>query len=208
MAIDSPATLGAPGPQAGASASVELAGWWTRAAAWLLDGLALGAIVFAMGLVLGLVLLASGHRHIDRSTGNALSLAIGLPLALAYAPLLVVRRGMRNGQTLGKQALRIRVVHDSGEPIDMGIALRRELVGRQIPTLVTWGIYGLFDYLWPLGERENRCLHDKLARTRVVRVPQVPAPGPPRAHRPAPPAEPPAPGVEPVRGWLPPSAGG
>lgn len=34
--------------------------------------------------------------------------------------------------------------------------------------MVTW-IYGMADSLWPLGDRDNQALHDKAARTIVVR---------------------------------------
>ncbi len=207
MAIDLDST--APAATTGADAPAQLAGWWTRAAAWLLDGLVVGAVFFAIGLVVGAVLLATGHKHIDRTTANTLSLVLGIPLGLCYAPLLLCRAGARNGQTLGKQAMRLRVVHDSGEPIDLRIGLRREVIGRQIPIILTWGIYGLFDYLWPLGQPQNRCLHDKLAKTRVVRIARTPAPPTPLAHRPAPAPAPAEPDAPPVRGdWLPPSAGG
>jgi uncharacterized RDD family membrane protein YckC len=36
--------------------------------------------------------------------------------------------------------------------------------------LVVTGLYLLLDYLWPLWDRENRALHDMIARTHVVRT--------------------------------------
>jgi uncharacterized RDD family membrane protein YckC len=57
------------------------------------------------------------------------------------------------------------------------------------PLLIIALIYYLLDYLWPLWERENRALHDLLARTHVVFRDE-----PVRYFEPPWPAGPPAPG--------------
>ena len=41
-------------------------------------------------------------------------------VSLLYAPMLMMRDGARNGQTLGKQFVGIRVVRDNGQPYDFG----------------------------------------------------------------------------------------
>jgi uncharacterized RDD family membrane protein YckC len=91
-----------------------------------------------------------------------------------YAPLLMMREGEHNGQTLGKQALGIRVVRDNGEAMGFGWAALREIVvkgflvafaGAIIPFL-PW----LLDNLWPLWDSENRALHDMIVSTHVVQV--------------------------------------
>jgi uncharacterized RDD family membrane protein YckC len=93
---------------------------------------------------------------------------------LFYAPLLMGRQGAHNGQTWGKQIVGIRVVRDSGQQVDIGFAFLREFVVKgllfgfvgsfffSIPTLI--------DYLWPLWDDQNRCLHDMVVSTHVVRV--------------------------------------
>jgi uncharacterized RDD family membrane protein YckC len=70
-----------------------------------------------------------------------------------------------DGMTLGKQALRIRVVTLAGEPVGLGRAFGRELVK------AVFGITGILyviDVLWPLGQSQKRALHDLIAGTRVV----------------------------------------
>jgi len=99
---------------------------------------------------------------------QVVSSAIGLLLGLGYPALLLSRGGERNGQTWGKQALGIRVVRNDGRPLTVGVAVLREGVGKQLLTIVTFYAYALVDYLWPLGDRENQALHDKLASTHVV----------------------------------------
>lgn len=211
-------SVAAPAP-ASAPVTYELASWGTRAAAYLLD-----LLVF-FGLI---VLIAIGatiaERDVDdaRRLAETLALAIAVPLGLAYAPLLLMRRGERNGQTLGKQAMGLRVVRENGQPVSLSNAVLREVIGRQLLVAFTYGLYAVLDYLWPLWDRPRQCLHDKVAQTRVVRVHPTdgrtggsfspgaaavaPAP-PPSGHAVAPPPPPRA--DQPVRdGWLPPHAGG
>ncbi len=100
---------------------------------------------------------------------TALVIAI---VSFIYAPLLMMRSGEHNGQTLGKQALGIRVVRTSGEPLDFTWAALREVVlknlGVGIASSATFGIAFLVNYLWPLWDDQNRALHDYVVSTRVV----------------------------------------
>ena len=95
--------------------------------------------------------------------------------ALVYFPLVMWRT---EGQTFGKRALGLRVIASSGEAARFGTAVVREVVGKQsafgiailaifIPAIS--GL-GLVDYLWPLWDPRNQSVHDKLAKTLVVRT--------------------------------------
>ena len=75
--------------------------------------------------------------------------------------------GRERGQTYGKRALGIRVVNGEGGSIGYGRAFGR------------YGIMFLFgflflpillDYLWPLWDRKNQALHDKVVSSFVVRA--------------------------------------
>ena len=163
-----------------ASASYVLAGWWSRVGAVLLDDLVL--LVPMILLILALHEYTVTHYvNLDGTTGTNVSSqntwADGL-LWLLYAAWLVCRPGRRNGQTVGKQGTHIRVVRNDGSPVDLTTALVREGIGKALPfVLITIppvlsglaAIYLLLDYLWPLWDRENRALHDHLARTHVIR---------------------------------------
>lgn len=158
----------------------ELADWWTRAGAFVLDQLIVGATAYAT-LALGRAVASPGH------TAQALLFyGVLVAIGLLYAPLLMARSGARNGQTLGKQAMGIRVVlADDGEAIGFWRGVLRTVLAQQLLIAVTVYVYGLVDYLWPIGDRRNQALHDKIANTLVVRAPAREAPRgqwlPPRA---------------------------
>ena len=84
------------------------------------------------------------------------------------------RPGERNGQTLGKQWVGIRVVRDEGQPFDLGAGLLRQLVVIQLLFGVVGSAFGgipwIVDMLWPLWEDENRALHDLIVKTHVVKA--------------------------------------
>ncbi|MGH3995362.1 MAG: RDD family protein, partial [Pseudonocardiaceae bacterium] len=91
-----------------------------------------------------------------------------------YAPLLMARQGERNGQTWGKQIVGIRAVRDNGQPFELGFGFLREFV---VKNLLFVGVGGFFlyiptivDWLWPLWDDQNRCLHDMVVSTHVVRA--------------------------------------
>lgn len=158
----------------------ELADWWTRAGAFVLDQLILGASVLAISFVLAHVV-----GHTDRTTGSALFYGIAALGGALYAPLLMARTGTRNGQTLGKQAMGIRVVLADGETIGFWRGVLRTVLAQQLLAAITLYAYALVDYLWPLSDRRNQALHDKIANTLVVRAPLRESPRgewlPPRA---------------------------
>ncbi|MCW3062958.1 MAG: domain containing protein, partial [Solirubrobacterales bacterium] len=160
----------------------DLAEYPTRALAAIVDALIVAAlqlcvagVVFVIVVLVGNTATHAGHVVRDNA------LFIGIPIGFLYAPLAMAREGARNGQTLGKQALGIRVVRARLAPMDVPVGLLREAVGKQLLTVVTVGLYALADYLWPLGDSQRQALHDKMAQTWVVRAtvaPSAPEPEP------------------------------
>jgi uncharacterized RDD family membrane protein YckC len=149
-----------------------LAGWWSRVGAYLIDGL----IVGVGALILFLPIVAAGLT-VDSDAGWATLAAAGIVwllclavAALLYAPAMMART---NGRTLGRMATNIRVVRASGQPITFGFAVLREVVIKWflfgIAGALTGGIAQLLDVLWPLWDEQNRCLHDFIVDTRVVK---------------------------------------
>jgi len=129
----------------GVALSHARAGFWPRFGASLIDGILLG-IVFAI-----LVAVAKG-------AGNA----IGTFISLAYFAYM---EGGPKGQTLGKQALGIRVVDISaGGPIGYGRAIVRWL-GRIVSTIPL-----LLGYFWMLWDPQKQTWHDKMASCLVVKT--------------------------------------
>ncbi len=139
----------------------------------LLDGL--------VRLVLLVVLLAPGGAIATANNGGALGfglLGLGYLVWLAvafivYGPLFLQRNGKRNGQTLGKQWVGVRIIRLDSQPFGWRTGLLREFVIK----FVLFGFVGgfflippLLDILWPLWDDENRALHDMIASTRVVQA--------------------------------------
>lgn len=162
-----------------------LAGWWQRAGAAALDGLVLLVPALALSVLFFFVLLSpvafSGTLSdteefvailIATIVYTLLVFVTVLGVNVLYAGLTMRRPGPRNGQTLGKQAVGIRVVRMSGDSQTFWSAVLREVA---IKSLLFAGVGGflmgiptLLDYLWPLWDDQRRALHDMLAGTRVV----------------------------------------
>ena len=118
----------------------ELASWGRRLAALLVD-------FTVLILVIATALLAAGVQE-----------------AIYYTALI----GSRS-QTLGKMALGIRVVDaESRSPIGYTRAFSRWLSTATFRAFFT--IPTVIDHLWPLRDPRNQALHDKFARSVVVRT--------------------------------------
>jgi uncharacterized RDD family membrane protein YckC len=210
------------GPRVRAPEPEELAAYPTRAVAAILDALIAAGLGLVAGGIVYLVIVLLGHSA--HHAGNVVrdnAIFIGLPVGLLYAPLMMARNGERNGQTLGKQAMGIRVVRERLAPMYVPQGLLREALGKQALSALTFGIYLLADYLWPLADAQRQALHDKIAQTWVVHAVVVPpqeglrqpdhllaergALGRP-ARRPPDPGPAPAPQEPLPGGWLPPEA--
>ena len=88
-------------------------------------------------------------------------------VVVTYYLKTMTRPGARNGQTLGKQLVGIRVVRDDGYPVSAGTVMRREVLIKGLLSWFTLGVFELVDCLWPLGDATNRALHDKIVGTHV-----------------------------------------
>ena len=155
-------------------AGQPLASWGSRVGATLIDWL----VLLIPAAILGFLILGTAFDD-DSSTwavvgGFVLYALVWSVVVLLYAPLLMMRQGERNGQTLGRQAVGIRVVRDNGEPMGFGWAALREVVVKNllvgiassIIPLIPW----LLDVCWPLWDDENRALHDMVVSTHVVKT--------------------------------------
>jgi uncharacterized RDD family membrane protein YckC len=139
-------------------------------ASWLRRGVALFLDAAILGLVVAATLLAGGvpaDELRERLEGGEtmLFVAIFLVPEAIYQTAMI---GSRN-QTLGKMALGIAVVDaDSRSPIGYARAFRRWLSTAALRALFT--IPTIVDHLWPLRDTRNQTLHDKVARSVVVRT--------------------------------------
>jgi uncharacterized RDD family membrane protein YckC len=148
----------------------QLASWGSRVAAAVLDGLILLIPVTALIVLVIVVALDSPGGGIVAGLVSGL---LYLVVLIFYSPVLMAREGEHNGQTWGKQIVGIRVVRDNGVPVDFGFGFVRDVLvkGLLFGFVGSWffSIPTLIDYLWPLWDGENRCLHDMVVSTHVVR---------------------------------------
>jgi uncharacterized RDD family membrane protein YckC len=155
-----------------------LASWGSRVAAWFIDLLivAVPATIIFWTLVAGAIGLsgAGADAGFWALVGGAiLSVLMFAVIALIYAPATMARQGLHNGETWGKQLIGIRVVRDSGQPMDFWTAALREVVVKGLlvgfaSTIIPF-IPWLLDNCWPLWDDENRALHDMVVSTHVMR---------------------------------------
>lgn len=155
--------FGDPGPDTGL--------WWRRVAAYLLDGL-FQMLLLLPALVVGIALMTT-----DSGGAIAIGLVIIIVAALAvsvlYAPVLMKREGEKNGQSWGKQIMKVRVIRDAKQtPYDFGSAFIRQFLVIQLlfglASQLLAGLPWIADSLWPLFDKQNRALHDMVVDSRVI----------------------------------------
>jgi uncharacterized RDD family membrane protein YckC len=151
----------------------RFASWWSRVGAALIDTAIVVGIAVGVRELLARYVLGESVREVNESYG--LQLGTAMLAAAVYYPVLMWRTG---GKTLGKMALKIRVVSINGRAMSLGVATTREVI-LQVgvigglaslpgPIRVLGFVAALLDYLWPLWDRENRALHDMVMGTRVI----------------------------------------
>ena len=139
-----------------------LASWGRRAGGWFLD-----LLVYIVAFVVTFVLSLATE---DPDTGEVSSVAALLIFVVwflgpsLYAWLMVGAWG----QTLGKMAVGVKVVQST----DAGRVSYLRSLGRAASTWLLGVLFLpiLLAYLWPLWDRRNQTLYDKMAGTIVVRV--------------------------------------
>jgi uncharacterized RDD family membrane protein YckC len=157
----------------------QLSGWWRRVASVLLDGVIVAVPLLAIGLITHAYSAHEGRNGRVLTHVTPAFTIIGLILSVGYLAATLCRTGGHNGQSLGSQALGIRVVCDDGQPYGPRTFVIRALLCKFLPgsligLLPALGLLLLLlvvlDDLWPLWDSENRALHDLIAKTHVVRT--------------------------------------
>ena len=150
--------------------AVEYAGFWIRLVAYIIDWLIIWIIDAVLSGIFWIFtfpfwawgwMVDRGGMTIDFWPANFPVLAI----AAAYFICFWARRG----ETPGMMALKIRAVHADGTEMkwDWGPALLRFL-----GYVICWITLGLL-FLWVAFDERKQGIHDKIADTYVVKLPQV-----------------------------------
>ena len=132
-------------------------GFWVRAAAIMIDGLVMGAlIIITVGLLTDVPVLEWMAGDANSGAADVINLVIGF----GYAPILV---GFW-ATTVGKRALGMRIVRADGSRIGFLRAFGRELA-RMLSVLTLF-----IGYLMVAFREDKRALHDLIADTVVIRT--------------------------------------
>lgn len=149
---------------ADATETVEQAGRGIRLGAALLDTL--------VGVVVGAPIMMSIVRNPSWPTDPSVLLGMGALVStiaiIAWIAVTVVLV-KRNGQTIGKKLVGIKVVRSDGSKASLGRIFWLRNIVNAIPSVIPLlgNIYVLVDHLFIFGDK-RQCLHDKIADTVVV----------------------------------------
>lgn len=141
---------------------LDLASVGRRFVALWIDGL-----VLLIPIVIVVVAVFVPLGILDSEGETPLALFAQVVVSLGVAAAYILYEGLMlasGGQTLGKKAMSLKVVTAEGNDIAKGQAWTRALC-RQLLGLVP--CLGLIDYLVAFGQ-EKTCIHDIMAKTRVV----------------------------------------
>ena len=146
--------------------ALRTAPFFPRAAAYLLDRLIIGLVLFiprAIVLSRSVALDALARAVLFRfSWADILFWLLGAAYFVTLTAL--------TGATPGKKAMGLRVVGPEGDKPDLMTALCRETFGRYLSSLLFIG------YFLCLVDPEGGALHDRICDTRVVYAPPKPEP--------------------------------
>lgn len=148
--------------------SYELAGIGSRFIAHLLDTLLVFAIMLLIFASMFAIIFLGMELSIDKALPYILGLYIAV-LSILPAGYFLYFESMRNGQTPGKKAVGIRVIRDTGHPIDFRAAFLRNVM-RPVDYLPFGApVVGFISVLF---SSEYRRLGDYVAGTLVVKTGQ------------------------------------
>jgi uncharacterized RDD family membrane protein YckC len=143
------------------SLEFPLAGIGSRFLAVALDTLLQFAVYLVLGLIAALVASFSIAGNLGRQWGIAILIFVAFTVQFGYFALFET---LWNGQTPGKRWTHLRVIQDSGRPINAYDALLRNLlrIVDTLPSLYAIGIVTM------LISRENKRVGDYAAGTVVI----------------------------------------
>jgi uncharacterized RDD family membrane protein YckC len=134
--------------------TLDLASIGRRFGAAFVDGILMW---IPIGIMIGILGLASATSMRVNGAWNFWFL-IPSAVAVSYQALMLAARG----QTLGKMALKVKVVGADGTELTTGQAWGREIIRAVL------GFLYIVDYIPAFFTKEKTTLHDLAAKTRVV----------------------------------------
>jgi len=150
-------------------AELEQADRLQRFGASMIDGVVFGVVVLGPLVMTGAWSFGGrGRLNPGAFTGGAvIACLIGL-IAWSWITIVLVKR---NGQSIAKWLMGIKVVRKDGSRASLGRIFWMRNVVNGLPTLIPMvgSLYNLVDHLFIFGETQQ-CLHDRIADTMVVKL--------------------------------------
>jgi uncharacterized RDD family membrane protein YckC len=146
--------------------ALEFAGFWRRLAAFIIDAIILSVISSALFPFkwFGWADLLNGNWYWVIFSILAVSNMVNVLIYVAYYAGFLTW----SGQTPGKILLNIKIIRTNGSNITMGYSLLRCL--GYIISIIMLGI----GFLWIAFDPHKQGIHDKIADTYVVKLPEIP----------------------------------
>ena len=153
--------------QSGAdSTTIELASIGKRFAANFIDGFVLMIPIFGLMAVLYVMF---GLEGLSGQSGLLVAIIVQLVLALPTFLYEGIMLQLCQGQTVGKKAMKIKVVTAECTDISTAQSWKRAGMRQFLAVLAghTFFLTMFLDYVFVFG-KERACLHDSYAKTRVI----------------------------------------
>jgi len=139
---------------------------WDRWIAYVIDFI-IGILIFGAVVLLFLLLFGQGNSS---QSGSAIGFGILFGF-IAFWLYFAYFESSPSQATLGKQALKIKVIDGQGQPISFGHSLLRSLL-KIVFTLTPIGLFALINGLVINYSAEKKGIHDHIVNTRVIKVNQ------------------------------------
>jgi len=148
-----------------------LAGRWARLGAVLLDGLIFSTMVYTPLLLAGfssIFIALITRQPLVWVASMFIGAAVAGAMFLVWVVLTIIFVN-RNGQTIAKKLIGIKVVRKDGSKAALSRIFWLRNVVNMLPSLIPifGAIYGLVDALFIFSDT-RQCLHDRIADTIVV----------------------------------------
>src|SRR3989339_163647 len=141
---------------------IQYATTWSRILAGFIDAIIVSIPIFILGFISGILMALLGAP--SPSTNGSVSMIISVVVNLIGYGFMIfyyIYFTGSKGQTLGKKAVKIKVVKESDNSVPgYGTAFLREIVGKFVSSLV----FSL-GYFWVIWDSKKQGWHDKIAHT-------------------------------------------
>ena len=142
--------------------AVQYAGFWWRFLAYLIDAMISACIFFPLGMILGVVMVATGEDPESPSMLGARLGINGISLLVTWLYFALCESSSWQG-TVGKKILGLRVTDLNGQPINFAKA-----TGRHFGKILSALILGI-GFIMIAFTDQKQGLHDTMAGTLVLK---------------------------------------